>query len=143
VTWRPASAEDEPLAGLNILVVDDEPVIALEVECILRDAGAEVVGPAFTLEDGLKLARRPPRPISMAVLDVRLGGRSVSPVAQVLAERGTPILFYTGQLASDPALSAWDSTAVMTKPCPARAMVTRLRRLWDRSHPDAGGAHLS
>jgi DNA-binding NarL/FixJ family response regulator len=89
-----------PLTGLRILIVEDEVIIAMEIESNLQDAGAEILGPAHTVADGLALAANDV--ISAAVLDLRIGRDSVAPIARILTARDIPFLFYSGQSASDP-----------------------------------------
>jgi DNA-binding response OmpR family regulator len=78
----------------RIMVVEDEFLLALRIETILSRAGIEVVGPAGTVEEGLKLAAE--SPLDGAVLDVNLHGQRVDSVASVLAQRNVPFLFVTG-----------------------------------------------
>jgi len=68
------------------------------VEGELRDAGAEVVGPAPTVADALRLVEVAAKDgrLSAAVLDVNLQGRAVAPVADRLAALGVPFVFATG-----------------------------------------------
>src|SRR5215469_596961 len=96
---RENSVSHPRLAGARILVVEDEFIIALEIQANLEEAGATVVGPALTLQQALELAEN--ESLSAAMLDLRLGRDSAAAVAQVLAERHIPFLFYTGQPASD------------------------------------------
>ncbi|MCW6512192.1 response regulator [Hyphomicrobiales bacterium BP6-180914] len=60
---------------------------------MLVDMGFDVVGPAYRLSDGLRLAER--EPIDIAVLDVNLNGARSFPIAAALAERGIPFVFAT------------------------------------------------
>jgi DNA-binding response OmpR family regulator len=89
------TASDAPLdlKRANVLIVEDAVLLALELDTALSDAGAQVVGPAYELSEALDLLDRP---IDAAVLDANLNGRSVAPVAQVLADRGIPFVFATG-----------------------------------------------
>jgi len=84
----------KPLVGQRILVVEDEYLIAMEVEGVLRDLGAEVVGPFGRLEPALGAANR--ETLSGAILDVRLDGDTVDQVAAALVLRGVPVLLTTG-----------------------------------------------
>ena len=61
------------LAGRRILVVEDEFLLALDMETHLEAAGAEVVGPVPSLGDAALLLAIAPR-LDGAVLDVNLGG---------------------------------------------------------------------
>ena len=78
------------ITSARILVVEDEPIIALDLERTFVDAGAYVVGPAYTLFEALEFARK--EAIDVAILDVRLGGENSRDVARILASRGVPIL---------------------------------------------------
>jgi len=82
------------LAGKRILVLEDEPLIAMMVEDLLIDLGCIVVGPAMHLEEGFELAAR--EALDAAVLDVNINGGRSYPVADLLAQRGIPRLFATG-----------------------------------------------
>ena len=86
------------LKGKRVLVVEDEIVVSLLVEDELRGAGAEVVGPAPSVGDALRLveAAAADGGLSAAVLDINLEGRHVAPVADRLAALGVPFLFATG-----------------------------------------------
>ena len=81
------------LKGARVLIVEDAVLLALELETGLSEAGAQVVGPAYELEEALALLDQP---IDAAVLDANLNGRSVTPVAELLAQRGVPFVFATG-----------------------------------------------
>jgi PAS domain S-box-containing protein len=81
------------LKGARVLIVEDAVLLAMELEVGLSDAGAQVIGPAYELEEGMALLDQP---IDAAVLDANLNGRSVTPVAEALARRGTPFVFATG-----------------------------------------------
>ncbi|MDP3659595.1 MAG: hypothetical protein Q8R27_06100, partial [Phenylobacterium sp.] len=81
------------LRGARVLIVEDAVLLALELETGLAEAGATIVGPAYELEEALALLDQP---IDAAVLDANLNGRSVTPVAEALAARGTPFVFATG-----------------------------------------------
>jgi CheY-like chemotaxis protein len=90
---RPAWLKDE-----RILVVEDEALVSILVEDELRGAGAEVLGPAPTVVDALRLveAAAADGGISAAVLDINLAGRHVGPLADRLAALGVPFVFATG-----------------------------------------------
>ena len=81
------------LRGARVLIVEDAVLLAMELETGLSDAGAQIIGPAYELEEALALLDQP---IDAAVLDANLNGRSVSPVAEALLARGVPFVFATG-----------------------------------------------
>ncbi len=78
----------------NILVIEDEFLVAMQIETVLREAGWAVTGPAGTLANAVKLARS--AACDGAVLDVNLRGERVDEVAAILSERGIPFLFISG-----------------------------------------------
>ena len=82
------------LAGKKVLIVEDETLISMLFEDILSDLECEVVGPALNLRQAIELARD--AVMDVAVLDVNLAGDPIWPVAEILAERGVPIVFSTG-----------------------------------------------
>ncbi len=82
------------LAGRRILIVEDEFLVALDMERLVGEGGGRVVGPVTTLEEALAKARD--EPLDGAILDVNIGGRKITPVARVLRERGVPFILSTG-----------------------------------------------
>ena len=83
----------ESLAGRRILIVEDESLVAMLLETILEDMGCVPVGPAATVDEGLRMASEP---VDAALLDVNVAGRQVFPIAQALKDRGVPFVFSTG-----------------------------------------------
>ncbi|WP_431299911.1 HWE histidine kinase domain-containing protein [Tabrizicola sp. BL-A-41-H6] len=90
---QPPSAE-APLAGVRVLVVEDEAVVRLDLVHILLDAGAIITAEAGSLDDGLDKART--HPFDAAVLDRNLGGVSSLPLARLAEEKGAAIVFVSG-----------------------------------------------
>lgn len=86
---------NESLKGLRILLVEDEAMIAMLVEDMLLDGGAEVVGPAGGVKAALA-AIEANDAIDGALLDVNLGGEQSFEVADALSARGIPFVFVTG-----------------------------------------------
>jgi CheY-like chemotaxis protein len=79
---------------LRILIVEDEMLVAMNIEDMLLELGHEVAGIASRLSPALALAGE--AELDGAVLDVNLAGERSFPVADLLAERGIPFLFATG-----------------------------------------------
>jgi DNA-binding NarL/FixJ family response regulator len=123
----PEADGPRPLRGLHVLIVDDEYLIAAEIEAELGDAGADIVGPALTLESAVALAEF--RELDAAVLDIQVGHDTIAPVASVLAARGIPFLFYTGQIDTDPIRAQWPAALVVSKPSSAHTLIAAVRRL--------------
>ena len=90
---RGIQMQNPPLSGEAILVVEDEPLVALDLRQTLESAGAYVFA-ATQLSHALQLAGHPD--ISAAVLDYRLGDGDCTPICTLLSERGIPFVFYSG-----------------------------------------------
>jgi len=81
------------VTGSEILLVEDEPLIAMEVRTALERAGA-MVHYAQDVEPALRMADYPS--LSAGIIDLRLGSGSAECVCEKLAARSVPFLFYTG-----------------------------------------------
>jgi DNA-binding NtrC family response regulator len=78
----------------RILVVEDEAMISMLLEDMVLDCGGEIVGPVARFDDALELAHR--AEFGVAVLDLNLNGTLSYPIAEVIRERGIPVIFATG-----------------------------------------------
>jgi CheY-like chemotaxis protein len=87
--------DDNGLAGRHILVVEDNFLLAMEIERVLRREGCVVLGPVGSVDQALALLEEAARP-DLAVLDVDLQGRRVTPVAAWLRSREIPFVLVTG-----------------------------------------------
>lgn len=87
---------DSPLSGLRVLVVEDETLVAMLLEDMLGDLGCEVAATASRVAQAVEIARDAAQAFDVAILDVNVAGEPISPVAQVLSERGVPLVFATG-----------------------------------------------
>jgi two-component SAPR family response regulator len=79
---------------LKVLVVEDESLVALDIENMLEEMGCKVVASVPRLLGALDLASR--LDFDLAVLDINLAGEVVYPLAFRLAARGIPFVFSTG-----------------------------------------------
>jgi PAS domain S-box-containing protein len=120
----PAPAGESSLAGRTVLVVEDDVLVALALRDLLQARGATVVGPAGTLAEAVGLAGG--AQLDAAILDVRLHGREVWPVAEVLWARGIPYLLATGSGAA----AGRHRAPVLEKPYAADRLVAALHGLW-------------
>ena len=90
----PAAISSDPLAGRSVLVVEDQLIIALDLEMLLREQGAVDVQLCGSAEEALKcIASEQP---DIAILDVNLGSTTSFPVAGELQRLGVPFIFATG-----------------------------------------------
>lgn len=82
------------VGGLRVLIVEDEALLALDLEDILVDAGCKVVAVAARLEQALEVCAS--AEFDLALLDMNLAGERIDPVARLVNDRGIPIVFVTG-----------------------------------------------
>jgi len=83
-----------PLNGLNILVVEDEFLIAMELTRMIRNLGGQVLGPVTTVIAGTELLQK--SVVDGAVVDINLGKESSASLAEELLARGVPLVLTTG-----------------------------------------------
>ena len=101
------------LQGLRVLVVEDEFLVAMDIEAMLRDLACEVVGPIGNLASALQAARE--ETLDAALLDANLGGEPVTAVAEALVARAVPIVFCTGYQVEN-LCSRYPATPTLMKP---------------------------
>lgn len=112
------------LAGKRCLVVDDELLIALDIEQILLAAGAASVSCLASAEEALASLRSGPR-FDVAVLDVLLRSttRDSFSVAAALQLQNTPFVFLTGMRGADFRPGEFPGVPVVEKPCQPAVLV--------------------
>ena len=104
------------LDDVNILLVEDEALIALDLSDQFEAEGATVVGPFGSVEDAVARALGlGPKP-DVAVLDVDLHGRPVFPLADKLSAAGVPFVFHTGRADLDELRARYGDVPVVPKP---------------------------
>jgi len=80
--------------GLKVFVVEDEAMIRMMVADMLDELGHTIAAEAGTLDQALQLAQS--AEFDLAILDVNLNGKVITPVAELIRARGRPIIFATG-----------------------------------------------
>ena len=121
-----------PLTGARVLVVEDDFIIAMEIEQVLTEAGAQVIGPCQTVNQAPPMADNG---LSAAVLDIRLQSETVVAAAQKLAVLGVPFVFYTGQLRTDELFADWPLYEVVQKPASSQTLVAAIASICGRRSP--------
>lgn len=115
--------------GPRILIVEDEPVIAMDIEAELEMRGWRVVGPAGTVSRALDLLNA--EEVDGAVLDINLQGTDSFEIADVLKRRNIPFIFLSG----DDGLSRPDElqeTPLLSKPINYAQLHEALKRETDQ-----------
>jgi ActR/RegA family two-component response regulator len=107
-----------------VLLVEDEPLIALDVERHLRTAGARVITAGY-LDAALYMTEHPD--LSGAVVDLRLGADSAVPICRRLAHRNLPFVVHTGYTAAE-VQRKWPSVPIIQKPASPDEITDALSR---------------
>ena len=115
MTMNGSAASGGLVGGRQVLLVEDETLVAMLLEDMIVDLGGTVVGSASRLERALEMARDGAIEIDLAVLDVNLGGAEAFPVAEALVERGVPFAFSTGY-GNSGLPAAWRDRPTLQKP---------------------------
>jgi DNA-binding response OmpR family regulator len=82
------------LINLRVFLVEDEAMIRMMVADMLEELGHITAAEAGTLDQALELAQS--TEFDLAILDVNLNGKVITPVAELIRARGCPIIFATG-----------------------------------------------
>jgi len=122
---RPAKP---PLAGLEVLLVEDDSAAVFVVEDMLFSLGAATVWHAADVDDALALLRdhRP----GIAVVDINLAGEPAYPVAEWLQAADIPFIFVTGY-SGDSVRRRWSGHTTVQKPFRPATLAIALRAALD------------
>ena len=112
----------------TILIVEDEPLIAMMLEDFLESLGHRVVGTCESVDEAI--ARVEAGGFDLAIIDVQLkDGKQVWPVADRLAEEGTPYIIATGGHVEPPPEQHADAP-ILSKPYTIEAIPPALEQAW-------------
>ena len=110
----------------RFLVVEDEPLIGMDIEYAVEQLGHTVVGPVAELAEALEWASS--AAIECAILDINIRGGDSYPVADKLLERNVPVLFLSGyRTATFP--ERLQEQAQLRKPFTANQLEQEIRKL--------------
>jgi DNA-binding response OmpR family regulator len=114
------------MANLRLLIVDDEPIIAMEIASIVEDAGYEATAVVSSIDAALAVIDS--KVCDAAVLDANLRGCSAAPIALRLRDAGLPFIVVTGYTAGQ--LGDWVGDAsVLAKPFDVKILTAELSKL--------------
>jgi DNA-binding NtrC family response regulator len=114
------------MAGKRVLIVEDEVLVALDIESALTDAGMVVSGRAGTLD----AARRAVAlgEFDAVLLDANLAGQPVLDLAAALQRQGVPFAFATGY-GREGIAAEFRNVPVLSKPFTSEQLIGLMRRL--------------
>ena len=110
-------------SSLQILVVEDESMVAMMIEDMLEDLGHQVVATSGRMPDARKLVSD--ASADLAILDVNLNGEETYPLADSLAARSIPFIFATGY-GSSGIKAEWSGVPVLQKPFQSRELAAAI-----------------
>ena len=110
-----------------ILIVEDDPFIAMDLQDTFESAGFDVLGPVAAVRPGLDIIndKRP----DVAMLDFNLGMETSLPIAKELKSANIPFAFLSGQIASVIKLASGISRTVISKPYNPDILVSQIKEL--------------
>ena len=82
-------------AATDVLIIEDEPVIAMDIEELVHGCGHRVVGVAATESEAVEIAARTRPGLILADINLGLGGDGTSAVARIMREHKAPVIFVT------------------------------------------------
>jgi CheY-like chemotaxis protein len=111
-------------------VVEDELMIRMLLQDMLTDLGHAIAAETGRIEEALALAKQ--AEFDVAILDVNLNGQPVTPVVEVLLERGVPFVFATGY-GQRGVPEPYRQTPTLQKPFQADALAEAIRTVTARA----------
>ncbi|WP_119681469.1 response regulator [Indioceanicola profundi] len=112
------------LGRAEVLVVEDEPFIAMDLVYAVEDANGMPVGPAATVRQALAMVKA--QDIKAAILDVNLPDGDVGPVLEALIERSAAVVVHTGTALPPEVRVRFPQVPIYAKPTPAVVLTSRL-----------------
>ena len=107
-----------------ILIVEDEPLLAMDLAEAVEELEGVVIGPVSTVATALELLENVS--VTAAILDANLLDRDITPVALRLAGAGVTLVVYTGTGLPPEVLAQRPDLPVLRKPATAQLVVKRL-----------------
>jgi DNA-binding response OmpR family regulator len=114
------------LSGLRVLIVEDEPFIAMDISDAILSVGGTVVGPAMSVAEALKIVDRDE--VQAAVLDVNLPDGNVGPVIEALREHEAVVIIHTGAGMPPDLAAKYPMIRVFAKPTLPRLLAAAIAR---------------
>lgn len=120
----------ERLHSSNILIVEDNALLACDLQDLLGDFGANAVGPAHNVMAGMALLDS--EPVDAALLDVNLGDDFVWPIARKLRDMTIPFAFLSAACTQDDVPDDLRPSVCLDKPATSQKIIDTLGKLLGR-----------
>lgn len=118
--------DKDPLRGVRVLIVEDEFLVAIQLEDTLSALGCEVLEPAHSIDEAEKAVAE--NEFDVAVLDINIAGKAIYPIAEILGNRGIPFVFTTGY-SREHIEEGWREAPTLRKPY----LALELRRVLEQA----------
>ena len=122
-------SEPRPLTGKRLLIIEDEPLVAMDMSTQLANAGAEIVGPAGITSAALQMIAD--ERFDAALLDANLGGEPVDDIAAALTRKNVPFAFVSGY-GRESLPTSFATAELMSKPFDPARLLAVVAGLIDR-----------
>ncbi len=103
-------------AETDVLIIEDEPIIAMDIEELVRSCGHRVVGVAATESEAVEIATRTEPGLILADINLGAGGDGTSAVARIMRHHQAPVIFVTAYPERLLTGEALEPAFVITKP---------------------------
>ncbi len=100
----------------DVLIIEDEPIIAMDIEELVTSSGHRVVGVASTESEAVTIAAQTKPTLILADINLGLGGDGTSAVTRILREHYAPVIFVTAYPERLLTGEALEPAFVITKP---------------------------
>lgn len=107
-----------------VLIVEDEPIVAIDLALAVADHGGEVIGPVASVDEAFRALSH--SKIGGAILDFQLKDRDSTPIAEHLAKAGIPFVFHTANRLPPELAEQWPDLPVLLKPSSTEALMESL-----------------
>lgn len=117
---------DRALEGLRVLLLEDEFLIALDVEQICQDEGCaeiQTYRDISAIDDAVLSSKN----IDVAIIDVMMGDGMTLPLAQAFQARGLPFVFATGLSRTEATFQDFPNVPVVTKPYASHQLIAAMQ----------------
>ncbi len=108
----------------KVLLVEDDPYVAMDLSTFIEDYRGSVVGPTRTAAETLTLLSE--EPISAAVVNWHLPGHTAAPITDWLAQHRIPFVINASTQLDEPDRQRHAEIPILIRPVKPRSVIARL-----------------